>query len=551
MGLISQLAAGKSRTPLADREESRARWRRAFGTDKETPPTPTRYDRENSIQSTRNAFELLLKAMRSKSPGGWSDDRWEQSKHFVGIQYVAIHRICQQLQQGEFQVFVEDEHHPDGKRPVTKDDPSQGDRRCRPYDLVELLKRPNGQDSFGKLMYRWGQQKRLTGTALTWVVPNMFGVPFELYSVPTALAIPQPVINPEYPHGFYRLQPVYPYGPFSTYPTPNAAVGAAIPAEWMMRFQYPHPYLRYDGYSPLTGLRLHIDEVESIDRSRFYGVKRTFRPNVVLQMGDAEGSQPLPDAEIERIRAEIENAFMGPENVGNLFVSMPGSRLEEFGTRPVDMDYQAGWDQLTSFILGGGFGITKPAAGMVEDSSYSTLFATLKQLYMVTLDPDCEDISSDLTMQLAHYFGDNLIVHVRCKRIDDHEVKQRMIDTLIRAKAITKNECRRVFKDLDLKPVEGDWGEEIAGSEPQPEPGAEGGMPGMEMPGEVPGAPEQGGEEVTVDALLGEPEGEIENTRPDAGPLSQGALGPRKSLREAISRMRKNGTPYLNGSNHA
>lgn len=411
MGLLSDLAKGAEIggdvKPFrgVPSPTGRAVWREIFNTSDRSPsqrnreefPYPARrpvrggtYGR--SVTSTSDAaFVRLLEAMRSMAPGGWSDDRWEQTRHFLGIAYVAIHRKSVMMGQAEFQVFKKDPHHPDGKRPVTPHDPPDGDRAAkyvRPYDLVELLEKPNRQDYFGKWLYRVTQQKDLTGTALTWMVPNQFGTPYEMYCVPTAIAIPQPVVNPDFPDGFYRIQPVYPYGPFSSYPTPNSAVGAAVPAQWMLRFQYPHPLLRYDGYSPLTGLRLHIDEVEMMDRSRWYAMKRSINPSAVLDLSEVDGSEPWVEAELERIRADIEATMQGPENHGQLLVPPPGGRLEPWGRAPIDMEYQAGWDQLVSFIMGG-FGITKPAAGMVEDSSYSTLYATLKQLHLVTLQPEC------------------------------------------------------------------------------------------------------------------------------------------------------------------
>ena len=191
----------------------------------------------NPSLSSRASITRLVEAFRSQSPGGWSDDRWEQSKHLVGITYVCAHRICEQMSQAEFQVFIRDPSHPQGKREVTEKDKPQTkklhDLGIKPWDLVELLERPNDEDSFGDMMYKWGQQLLLTGMGLTWMLPNELGIPMQLFSVPTAIAIPQPTINPEFPHGFYRIQPVYPYGPFSSYPTPASAVGAPIPAHWL------------------------------------------------------------------------------------------------------------------------------------------------------------------------------------------------------------------------------------------------------------------------------------------------------------------------------
>ena len=231
--------------------------------------------------SSNAAIKRLLQAMRSNAPGGWSDDRWEESRHFTGINYIAIHRKATLLQQSEFEVFIKDPTHPKGKRPVTDADPPQGDRLVKPFELVKLLQHPNNEDSWGVLMYNWVLQMDLTGMALTWMVPNKLETPMELYPVPTALAIPQTTINEEYPKGYYRIQPLYPYGPFSSYPSPATSVGAPIPAQWMLRFKYPHPLLRYDGFSPQTAMRQNVDLFESMDRSRWYSMKRSVNPSAV------------------------------------------------------------------------------------------------------------------------------------------------------------------------------------------------------------------------------------------------------------------------------
>jgi hypothetical protein len=531
VGFIGEKLAGARPAPSPIQrahDQSRVMWRETFGLQAalkedglQDPPKP-----QGSVASAgfgrsasqSNAFKHLLEAFRSQAPGGWSADRWEQTKHFTGVAYVAIHRCGEQFQQGEFQVYKKDPNHPDGKRPITPEDPPEGGRQCRPYDLVELLQKPNDDDSFGDMMYSTFQQMSLTGSSLTWMVPNVFGTPYELYQIPTALAIPQPVINPEFPHGFYRIQPVYPYGPFSSYPTPSSAVGAPIPAQWMMRVKYTHPFLRYDGYSPMTALQYHIDLFEMIDRSRHYSMQRSIKPSAVLDFSEMEGAQPLPQSEIDRLHAEFESGHQGPENAGQLYVTPPGAKLEQWGNRPVDMDYPRGWDQLISYILGG-FGITKPAAGMIEDSSYSTLYATMKQLYWQTLDPMCNRLSSHFTRKLGPFFGDDLIVEIRCKRIDDHEVKNARLQILMAGKAITKNELRKEC-DFPLTPEE--WGGEMAGMVAEDEM-ATGGQTG-------------GGGIVTEghDAFLGDPQrqeaerllpAEISASRPDPGSMGQGAMG--------------------------
>ena len=530
MGVVSQLARTKAEFPSQDRG-SRL-WNDIFGaTDKETPTRkPIRGDGGGwgrSLTSTAASTKRLIQAFRSMAPGGWSDDRWEQTRHFVGIAYLAIHRLATQWQQSEFQVFRRDMNLPDGKVPVTEYDPPQGGREVRPHDLVKMLQRPNRQDSFGKYMYRLCQQKYLTGTALTWMVPNMLGTPMELYTIPTAIAIPQPAVNPDYPDGFYRIQPIYPYGPFSSYPTPSSAVGAAVPAQWMMRFQFPHPLLRYEGYSPLTGVRLHLDEVEMVDRSRHYSMRREIRPSAVLNFGDSEGMQALPEEEIARIHSEFESEAMGPENAGRLFVSTPGANLEPWGTSPMEMDYHDSWEQLVSFSLAA-FGITKPAAGMIEEASYASLFAALKQLHVLTLKPDVDDVGSDLTQYLCPFFGDDLFVEIRCPRIDDHDIKMAKLDMAGKYKCITKNQ---MLKELDLPITKEEWGGDIVGDPSPKEEEASEEQQKMEQQAAslAPSPAGEGGKPPAGEPPTeGEREEPLEAARPSPGNLSRGALGPRK-----------------------
>lgn len=553
MGFIADSVKTKDSSPKSG---GHRRWQDLLEGKKDREQTPGgSYGQSISNKDLQTA--RLLTALRSRAPGGWSDDRYEQSRHYMGIFYVAVHRQNEMLMQGEFEVYKRDPSAPDGKRKVTPDDPPEGGRHCRPYDLVKLLQCPNPEDNFGDLMANWNLQLDMTGSALTWMAPNKLDYPMELYSIPTALAIPQPVINPEYPQGYWRIQPVYPYGPFSSYPTPNAAVGAAIPAQWMMRFKYVHPLLRYEGYAPQTALKYHLDEIEMMDKSRHYSMRRVFKPSVVVNMTGMEGGQSIPEEEIARINAEIENAHFGPENMGNVFVSPAGGEIAEFGSRPIDMDYQSGWDQLVSFTLGG-MGITKPAAGMIEDSNYSTLFATMKQLYWQTLDPKCTRIGNKLTRMLAPFFGDDLIVEVRCKRIDDHEITFTKVDKLTSLKGLPKPVIRIAFKMMDI-PIDDEAIEELSKAGEQQQPGGMPGMGGEQQPGKDPSTMQPANADTeAANADMENADGtkpddlappEVERERPSPGKLSQGALGPRgKGFTRLRARYKQLTLPSINGN---
>src|SRR5579863_8073773 len=113
------------------------------------------------------------------------------------------------------------------------------------------------------MLYEICLQRKLTGGALLWQVPNELLTQeqryqtAEMYVIPTALTQPLPRSS-QYPEGAYRVSPLQPYGAFSVLPGP-AAGGVVIDAGQITRLGYKHPYYRYDWYSPLTGGALHID----------------------------------------------------------------------------------------------------------------------------------------------------------------------------------------------------------------------------------------------------------------------------------------------------
>ncbi|MDE2095652.1 MAG: phage portal protein [Patescibacteria group bacterium] len=565
MGIISELMTGqKVLDHPADRPQERFRavergrdlYRQIFGINKEDSrgrqfpqvneghPTVPGGSWGRGIAET-GAIRRLVQALRSRAPGGWSDDRYEESRHWTDVRYICGHRTGEQLLQSEFQVFRKDRKHPDGKRPVTEDDPPEGNRWVKPYDLVKLLEKPNNDDSWGDYMYAQNQQLDMTGTALTYMVPNRFGIPMELYPIPTALAIPQPAINPDYPDGYYRIQPLYPYGPFSSYPTPSSAVGAPIPAQWMIRVKYTHPLLRYDGYSPQTGLRLHLDEIEQMDRSRWYMMKRLINPSAVLNFDEMESMQPLPWEEIERIKAEFENDFQGSENAGRLLVATPGAKLEPWNSVLKDLEFKDGWDQLVGFAMAG-LGISKEAAGMIGTTSYAVLYAALKQLNLLTLKPKCHRIASKLTRDLAPFFGDDLIIEIRPPKIDDHELEMSKANGIAQNRAGTINEYRKI---IGLPISHEKWGEERLGSGPQPEGASmlENGGQGMSTPASQQLMAPNGMRPANPQGVPPGPPAqapELQQAQPGPGPLGRGALGPRKSLDTGQSLLSTNRERY-------
>lgn len=124
-----------------------------------------------------------------------------------------------------------------------------------------LLDRPTPIGKWEESIDHLIDQMIMTGMGLAWMVPDASGSIKEFWVVATTEAIPHPATK-EYPCGYYVMRPAFLWwGSLE-------ASGAIIPAERMFRVQCPAFAPRYDVYSPLTALRLHVEEQSEIDRIR-------------------------------------------------------------------------------------------------------------------------------------------------------------------------------------------------------------------------------------------------------------------------------------------
>lgn len=509
---ISEWLTRKSLQPL-DNWGNQNQSPTAYGEDGgEVPKVPRVV---NTVTGQSFNLQQLLRALRSDAPGQYTQNVWELGRQFMGMAYIAIHTLCEQAAQSQFHLFVRDKKHPKRRRHASMDDP-----------IRELFENPNEQDTLGDFLYEIALQLCLTGQCLIWCVPRKggtlglhgFNYPHSMYVIPTAITQALGP-SPQFPYGAYRVQPLYPYGPFGWFPSPYGIQGAIVPAEQIMRVKFKNPIFRYDGYAPLSGCRLQSDTLEAIDRARFYGQLNAPNIGTVVEF-DKEVTNPTAET-IGRLRAEFEGMFSGPENFWKLFIAQPGTTVRDLGTgkNPTDMAWQEGWEQLSSFILAC-FGVTKPVAGMVDETSYATLYAAMKQFHMVRLRPLLARIAGQLTKRIVRPYNSEMFIELEAPKIDDEQVLQGQLTTLISISGVTINEVRIAF---GMEPVE--WGDVRAGEAEVREAEAE----AM--------AQQQGGEYDQNSPAFGEDVGEngqppeIEATRPENGAAVSNGQRPGPSRR--------------------
>jgi phage portal protein BeeE len=395
----------------------------------------------------------LLGSLRSGAPGAWSDNRMEQARHFIGVAYCAIRAVCEGIAQAELRVTTDrpearkDDRKrdvkPDGRRhPVGDDDP-----------VVHLLEHPNEEDSLGDLLYELTLQLELTGTALQWSVPNGYGLPCELYVLPTALTTPLPA-SPEYPRGAYRVNPLTPYGPYGVLPGAVGSGGATIPGEQVSPLRLKHPLLRFDGYAPFSAGGVQVDILEAIDRARWSSMTNGTTPGLLLKSTDAALTDLTPAA-MERLQARLDERWANARNYGRAMVLPPGLDASPYTTAPATMGFEAGWEQARDFV-GALFGTPKGAMGFVDATNYATLFASLRQFAVFKLGPLARRLARFLTRRVAEPFGGGRRVELELPGLDDPQLLEAQLANDDRSGVRTLNE-RRALRRLPPWPApEGD-----------------------------------------------------------------------------------------------
>lgn len=395
-------------------------------------------------------YEYLLGALRSKAPGQWSQNVMELANHFTTVPFLAINTISNQASLSERECFERGMEEHDYKLPWH-------DPLCR------IIEQPNDDDHWSDLIYQIFQQIGLTGIALVWMPTWKEGQkPTELYVLPTSSCLPWPP-SPIYPNGSYLVQPYYPYGPFSTIPSYQSAAGARIPAEQVIRIKNPHPILRYDGYAVLTAIRRQVDTVDAIDLARFNTQGNGVDPSILLSF-DRDIYNPDNQPDLNRIRVQLNAMYAGPNNAAKIMPLPIGTTPTKLSHNPQEMAWIEGWEQITKFAMAA-YGCPAPVAGLADASNYATLYASIKQFNLISLDPGLLRVQNKFNSQYVHrYWGHNVYLKLSSKKITDEDMELKRADLAGRYKAIKVNELRKM---CHLPPLDGDEGNEFVGNAEQ------------------------------------------------------------------------------------
>jgi hypothetical protein len=97
---------------------------------------------------------------------------------------------------------------------------------CERMGIVRPNPHQDGKEFRETIIKEWEG----SGLALIWAVPNRLGEPMEWYVLPTAMTVLCPALPPDYPDGYYRVNPALLPGVILSY-----SLGIPIPPERVRR----------------------------------------------------------------------------------------------------------------------------------------------------------------------------------------------------------------------------------------------------------------------------------------------------------------------------
>lgn len=389
------------------------------------------------------------------APAQWTVNRDEFVRHYTNTVHIAVGAVARKIAMQEAKVSVRRVEKSGVKLEPVKDT----------HPLVELFREVNPRDTEYDLWFLTVAWRLLTGDAFWWMPKNSFGVPAELWPLPSqwVWAIPS---ETEF-IGSYLVRGVF-------------GKDTEIPAAdiWHLR----EPSVDWSGSGrfygrPTLGAVAQMVDIEDAMQKRLWHQFKNFSPPS-LHYSANEKTDINPD-ELGDILQWYATQHASSEHSGRPIVDYPGFTVTEFRNSVREMDYGKSLEVAMDTILAT-YGVPKAVVGLVKDSNRANMESAMLTFAENTINPMLVHLGQHLTQGLAREFDENLVVHFDPMTVDDAEATRKAIETASRAGALAPNEIREELFSKgpykfggDLPIVQGTMTEAQFGNEkpkPPPEP---------------------------------------------------------------------------------
>ena len=216
----------------------------------------------------------------------------------------------------------------------------------------------------------------------------------------------------------------------------------------IIHLRYPDVDDPYEGIGTVEAIREWIDLDNWITE-----INRNFFKNGIKLSGTIETEQSMTPEVMEYIKHTFQEIYKGASNSYQVAVMPNGTKLNEKGATPKDMDFPSFTDVSRDRILAG-FRVPKTVLATAEASTNRATAETATYVFAaLTLKPKMQHIAGYLNEYLVPMYGDDLVIE-----FDDPvpENTQNKIEEMQAAMAnqpiISLNEARQKY--YGLEPVE-------------------------------------------------------------------------------------------------
>lgn len=303
-----------------------------------------------------------------------------------------------------------------------------------PYDddhpLVRLFQRPNHHYVAYDLWAYHMLFKGLCGQVHWWVMRNGFGVPVELWVIPTH---------------WMRLETDSNGVPVSYAVQSPWGQLQHVPYDQVVSFYDHSPLNLYEGMAVTQAISEWVDSYEAQVRARLAMFKNGGAPAFHVALGQSYAD---PDeAFLARYYSKWMSRFQGEDNWNKPLVTGPDIEVKSLGVQPDQVPFKDGEDQGRDMTLAA-YATPKGVLG-IEPSSDVSAYAPQRQFVRFKINPELKyvgEVSTEKVVKPTPGHEDGVFFfddHV----IDDPEQQLREIQAKWEKGAITPNEIRAMFGD--------------------------------------------------------------------------------------------------------
>lgn len=319
------------------------------------------------------------------------------------------------------------------------------------HPIMDVLQYPNPIMTKSALMFVTAVSMELTGKGYWWIEvknpeekdsgdPTPVDSPVRIWYLPSHWVEPVHLQNKLF--ACWKVMPDGVGSPFY------------VPRNQMVYFPQIDPSNPFGTYATLQAQARAVIADEAISEAQRQTFSRGIFPGYAVVMGDIQDADGNPKRPLLKAnqRAQmiqiIKKMYQGVLNFDEpVILDRLVSDMKRLSNLPQEMAFQESGNYTKAKITQG-HGVNPIVMGQIEQANRASAAAAKDNLYDVAVNPRIALMSEVLSMWFSPLFaqpGEQLLLYIEECRASDPETDQKIVDSLAKQGAITRNESRAVF----------------------------------------------------------------------------------------------------------